>query len=373
MDLSTLPDFSKEILLEEPLEKAFTIPSSWYTRPAFHDLDQEAVFQTHWHLLGHTSQLTETGAYLSGEVAGNPALVIKTAKGLKAFYNVCRHRGGPLVTRPCGVVRMLQCQYHGWTYKLDGTLRGVPRFDRVDLFDRRDFGLVPLEVDTWQGLVFARKGESSLPLETRFSGISQRIHPIDLSTLQHGRREVYDIQCNWKVYVDNYLEGYHLPYVHPELCDMIDVGMYQSEVYPTYSLQFSRLSGQSNGYGASSDTPEGTAYYYYVFPNLALNIMPERLQTNIIQPMGPDSCRVIFDYFYPEVSSTAAQNRIEKDVEASDRIQQEDIEICLHVQKGLRSEAYDRGRFSVECEAGVHHFHSLLKKAYATYVSSQAT
>jgi choline monooxygenase len=160
--------------------------------------------------------------------------------------------------------------------------------------------------------------------------------------------------------MDNYLEGYHVPHVHPELCKLYDYRNYMTEAHRYYSLQHSPLSGQENIYTKS----EGEAYYYCVFPNFMLNILPGRLQTNLVLPLAHNQTLVIFQYYYDDVSSPSAQKMIEDDLEYSDRVQQEDIEICEHVQKGLESRAYDRGRFSVKFEEGVYLFQNLLKQAY---------
>ncbi|NBC17578.1 MAG: Rieske 2Fe-2S domain-containing protein [Bacteroidetes bacterium] len=361
-----LPDLTAETLRTAPLARAETIPSSWYVDPRMHAFEQDAVFARTWQLVGHVGQMPSAGDYLTAAVAGNPVVVVRDRDdGLRAFYNVCRHRGGPLATARCGHARMLQCQYHGWTYRLDGSLRGVPRFDRTELFDKRDYGLVPLAVDTWQGLVFVRledgAGSEIPPLLDVVDGIAGRIAPLRLDRLRFARRVTYDVACNWKVYVDNYLEGYHLPLVHPELCDRLDVRGYTTETFRWYSLQHSGLRGGGDGYYGTDASDDDAAYYYFLFPNVMLNILPGRLQTNIVEPVAASRCRVHFDYFYTD---GASEQRIDEDVAFSDRVQQEDVDICEHVQRGLASRAYDRGRFSVEAEAGVYHFQCLLKDAY---------
>jgi choline monooxygenase len=253
---------------------------------------------------------------------------------------------------------MLQCKYHGWTYKLDGTLRGVPRFDRVDLFDKKDFGLVPIKAEVWQGLVFVKLNPDGKTVASVLKGIAENILPNRLEKKKFFKRVKYDVRCNWKAYVDNYLEGYHLPYVHPELCDVLDVKEYLTETFEHYSLQRSPVKKEGKFY-----SNDGQVFYYFVFPNFMLNILPGRLQTNVVLPVEPNRCTVIFDYLYDDISESN-QRQIQEDIDYSDKVQLEDIMICEAVQKGLESKAYHKGRFSVECEAGVHHFQSLLKRAY---------
>ncbi len=361
--MHTLPDVTPDILRISPLEQSETIPSSWYTDPRFHDFEKNAVFLRTWQYAGSEAQIPNAGDYILATVADNPLIIVRSQEGVvQAFYNVCRHRGGPLAIEPGGHVRVLQCKYHGWTYCLDGSLRGVPRFDRTELFDKKDYGLVPVEVRSWQGLLFVRLADSALETDTLLAGISERIAPQQLDRLQFYRREEYDIMCNWKAYVDNYLEGYHIPLVHPELCKMLDYRLYTTEIHHHYSLQYSPFRDQegNNIYGAA----DGEAYYYFVFPNIMLNILPGRLQVNSVIPVQADRCRVIFDYFYSDTSSPEALRIISDDMKFSDDVQQEDIEICEHVQRGLASRGYDRGRFSVQCEQGVHHFQSMIKDAY---------
>lgn len=343
-----------------PLARAETIPSAWYTDPAFLELDRRAVFGRTWQGVGCAAQVDRPGRYFVAEVAGEPLIVVRGKDNvIRAFYNVCRHRGGPLALTD-GCANALQCKYHGWTYRLDGTLRGVPGMDRTELFDRSDYGLVPVRVECWEGLIFVNLDQNAPPLSEVTAGIAERIAPTQLGTLRFARRVEYAVACNWKVYVDNYLEGYHVPYVHPELARLYDYQQYTTTTSRWCSLQHSPLTGDN----LYSPNGGGEAFYYFLFPNFMLNILPGRLQTNLVLPEGADRCRVIFQYFHDEVDSPAARQRIEADVAYSDGVQAEDAEICALVQRGLGSRSYDRGRFSVRYEAGVHHFQELLREHY---------
>ncbi len=349
-----------------PIERAWTIPSDWFTDETFFNIDRELVISRSWQYIGPAERVREHGQYLTADIAGNPIVVVRDKDGiLRGFYNVCRHRGGPLVTEEHGCVKALQCKYHGWTYWLDGMLRGVPEFDRVDLFDKKDYGLIPVAVCEWQGLLFISLDEQVPPIEEFFSGIRERIAPADLMRMQFHQRISYDIACNWKVYVDNYLEGYHVPIVHPELNKLIDYRRYVTETFRWYSLQYTPFLAEENFYSQG----EGEAFYYFVYPNIMLNILPDRLQTNLVIPTATDRCRVIFDYYYKDTVSPGARDIIAEDMRYSDEIQQEDIEICEQVQRGLNSQAYDRGRYSVKRETGVYHFHALIREAYGRILS----
>lgn len=348
-------------LQQQPIEVAETIPSEWYYDPAFHQWELKAIHHCSWQCIGHINRVKNPGDYFSATVGNNPLLVVRDKENvLRAFYNVCRHRGGPLVTEAEGCVNALQCQYHGWTYWLDGMLRGVPEFDHVKLFDKKDYGLVPLSMEVWQGLIFVNLAKSPMPFAPSVDGISERIAPMELSDLLFHSRVTYDIDCNWKAYVDNYLEGYHIPYVHPELNKLLDYREYVTETSACYSLQHSPFKDDTeNFYGG-----DGEAFYYFIFPNTMLNILPGRLQINQILPLREDRCRVIFDYYYADIKSVDQKAFIAEDIRYSDEIQQEDIDICVRVQQGLASMAYDRGRFSVKREEGVYHFQSLIKEFY---------
>lgn len=366
-DRAAFADVSPRDLDTVPLERSETIPSAWYTDPRFDALERDAVFARSWQHVGHLSQVPNAGDHLITSVAGNPVIVVRGQDGvLRAFYNVCRHRGGPLAMKD-GTCDMLQCKYHGWTYQLDGMLRGVPHFNRVELFDKKDYGLIPLQLDVWEGLVFVTLAEQPRPVAENFTGAAERILPTKLGELKFAQRIDYEVRCNWKVYVDNFLEGYHVPYVHPELVKLYDYQSYVTETYDWYSLQVGPLSGNDNVYGVK----EGEALYYCVFPNFMLNILPGRLQTNLVVPMGPDRCRVEFRYYYADVSSPRAKQLIGDDHDYSEKVQREDIEICERVQEGLASRAYDRGRFSVAFESGVYHFQQLLKQTYRTWLAGR--
>jgi choline monooxygenase len=361
-DPAGFPELADSLLATEPVARSETIPSTWYTDPRFHALDREAIFATTWQGVGHTSMVARPGEYFLTEVAGDPIIVLRDRDGgLRAFYNVCRHRGGPLAIEPAGCVHALTCRYHGWTYLLDGTLRGVPQFDRTELFDRRDFGLVPVRLERWEDFLFVNLDPApGISVAESLAGITERIRPNRLTTKRLVRRRDYRVESNWKVYIDNFLEGYHIPHVHPELNQALDYLRYRTEIHPYYNLQHSPLR-EDNVYTGDGG---GEAFYYWIYPNFMLNVLPNRIQVNLVVPEAHDTCRVVFWYYYDDSTAPGQPERIEADVTASDVVQDEDREICARVQQGLASRAYDRGRFSVEMESGVHHFQQLVKKSY---------
>ena len=278
---------------------------------------------------------------------------------IRAFHNVCRHRAGPIAQCDGLAAKSLRCRYHGWTYGLDGQLKSAPEMQGVEGFDAADVRLPPLAVREWQGLVFACVDETAaMPFAELVAGIEARIGPErDLESFGHHQHVGYGIACNWKVYVDNYLEGYHVPHVHPALNRMLDYRSYGTELARWHSLQWSPLESDPGLYG------DGDALYYWLWPNTMLNILPGRLQTNRVLPLGVDRCRVEFDFYYPVDDSGEARARRDADRAFSDEVQLEDLRICEDVQRGLASGSYVAGRLNPLRESGVHHFQELWRAA----------
>ncbi len=345
-----------------PIDQAETIPSAWYTEKIIYEFEIDHLFNYSWQIVGHINQLQNVGDYILFELSGNPLIIIKDDdENVRAFYNVCKHRGGPLAAKP-GNTKLLQCKYHGWTYKLNGSLHKQPKFEGVEDFDKNDFCLSSVNTIIWEGLIFIALENPAVKLSDLLSGIKEKIAPIDISKYKFYRRVEYEINCNWKVYVDNYLEGYHLPFVHPALSKVLNANEYATETSEHYSLQYSPLQ-ENKIYG------RGEAFYYFIFPNIMLNILPGRLQTNLVLPLSKNKSLIIFDYHFNDFTFSESIKRIEEDITFSDEVQKEDIFICEKVQKGLESKGYDKGRFSPREEKGVYHFQSLLKKHYQCFVS----
>jgi choline monooxygenase len=344
--------------MNKKLDHATALPARYYAGEPMLAMEQGAVFARSWQLVAHQGQLAEPGDHVVEQIAGVPVLLVRGQDGaLRAFPNVCRHRAGPLALCNGKGARALHCKYHGWTYTLEGQLRSAPEMQDAADFKVEDIRLPPLRVHEWQGLVFVALEAHVPAFDEVYAGIAERIAPIDLSAMRYLRRDSYEIDCNWKVYVDNFLEGYHLPHVHPGLSKVLDYRAYDTELFPWQSLQSSPLRNSADIYG------DGEAFYYFVYPNVMLNIMPGRMQTNRILPLGPGRCRVEFDYYYAQ--DEQAQARIAADQAFSDEVQIEDIAICEAVQRGLGSGTYEAGRLCPKRESGVWHFHNLLRTAYA--------
>lgn len=356
--MSTSESDSESDLAAQPLERAHALPARFYAGEANHVLERRAVFAGSWQLLAHASQLTQAGDHVVGEIAGVPLLLVRGTDGeLRALHNVCRHRAGPLALCDGRGAKRLRCHYHGWTYALDGQLLSAPEMPGAPDFDIGAIRLPQARVAAWRGLVFASLDERAPPLDELLDGMDARLADHAIEHYCFHARESYDIACNWKTYVDNYLEGYHVPHIHPELNRMLDYRSYVVETSRWHSLQHSPLESGDALYGS------GEALYWFVWPNTMLNVMPGRMQTNRVLPLGPERCRIVFDYFYPP-DAPGLTERHRQDQAFSDLVQREDVDMCEHVQRGLASGSYVAGRLNPLRENGVHHFHELLREAY---------
>ena len=347
-------------LTPQALDHALALPAHFYTGAAMPALDRGAIFDRSWHVLAHVCQLESSGDHVVADLAGLPVLAVRGKDGqIRAFHNVCRHRAGPIALCDGLGAKALRCRYHGWTYTLDGALKSAPEMSTAADFDVSSIRLPQLQVRLWQGLVFACIADDPPPFDALVAGIDARLgDQRGLAGYGHHQRSHYDIDCNWKVYVDNFLEGYHIPHVHPVLNRMLDYRSYVTEIADQHSLQWSPLESSASLYG------NGDALYYWLWPNTMLNILPGRLQINRVVPKGVDHCRVEFDFYYPRDDSDEAAARRAADLAFSDEVQAEDLGICADVQRGLASGSYVAGRLNPLRESAVHHFHELLRRAY---------
>ncbi|MGC1372023.1 MAG: aromatic ring-hydroxylating dioxygenase subunit alpha [Candidatus Sulfotelmatobacter sp.] len=344
-----------------PLAQASTIPAAWYVDPRIAELERLNVFSRTWQLVARTDQLKAPGQFISTIVAGEPVVVVRGSDGiLRAFYNVCRHHAAAVVTQPCGVASLLHCPYHGWNYGLDGSLKGMPEFDGVENFDRAQNGLVPIRVETWECFVFINLDNSASSLLEFLGGMVKRFAPLGISKLHYFDRRTYNIACNWKVFVDNYLDGgYHVPHLHKGLNSVLDYKQYTIENEDRYCLQSSPMVASDEDAATGSTRKGDRAWYFWQHPNLMVNCYAGYMDTNLVIPVDVDHCHVIFDFYFADVSE-AGREYNEQSVNVGNRVQEEDLGICEDVQRGLKSRAYRAGRLSVRREAGEQLFHRLL-------------
>ena len=345
-----------------PLAEAWTIPATWYTDRRILDLERRTVFARSWQVVGRVDQLREPGQYITCELAGEPIVVVRGAdRRLRGFFNVCRHHAAAIATEPEGRAQNLRCPYHGWTYSLEGDLKGTPDFAGVCNFDQSANGLAPVETASWENWVFVKLDPCGPPLE-EFLGadLIEQVRPLGIENLRWVERRHYVLDCNWKVFVDNFLDGgYHVPHLHKGLNSVLDYTEYGIAIGGRYCLQSSPVVSDGAEAPTGAVRKGERALYYWVYPNFMINWYEGVMDTNLVRPCGIDRTEVIFDFYFADASEQSRDRNLAS-VAVSERIQDEDVAICQSVQRGLNSRAYVAGRLSVRREAGEHLFHKLL-------------
>lgn len=344
--------------IDPAIERAWSLESHLYIDPEVFTAEKERIFARTWQVVGHDSQVARPGDYFTINLLGEPLLIVRGAEGqLRGFYNVCRHRAGP-PAEGCGSRKLFRCGYHGWTYGLDGSLISAPEFEGLRA---EEFALAPVRTEEWSSLIFVNLNAEAKPLMEDLGELPRQAEGFGLSGMKLFERRTYEMRCNWKTYIDNYLEGYHLPSVHPGLNRELDYNAYIVEPYARHVRQFSPIRGAKTGDATPRRYQEAredlTTDYFWSFPNWMLNCYPDNVSLNIILPLETERTRAIFEWYLPEESlgSQAAHDS----VNFSDQIQREDVAICETVQKNLHSRSYHRGRYSVKQEKGVHAFHRM--------------
>jgi choline monooxygenase len=356
-----MPASLNKLQIDADIANAWSLPAPFYTDTAIFAVEKEKIFAKTWQVVGHRHQLTNPGDFFTTELQGEPLLFVRGAQGeLRGFYNVCKHRAGP-PAEGCGSRKLFRCGYHGWTYGLDGKLISAPEFENVQEFDRSYFSLTPVRVEEWFNLIFVNLDPKAEPLVPSLGELPRQAAKFGFDGMKLFERRTYEMKCNWKTYVDNYLEGYHLPSVHPGLNRELDYNAYTVEPYARHVRQFSPIRGAQAGDTSPrryQETSEDlTTDYFWIFPNWMLNCYPDNVSLNIVLPLDAERSLAIFEWYLPEkdLGSPAAK----ASVKFSDQIQIEDVAICETVQKNLHSRSYERGRYSVKQEKGVHAFHRI--------------
>ena len=359
-----------------PLDRASTIPSEWYTDQHIFELEQQTVFSKSWQVAARVDQLRNPGDYVTTEIADEPIVIVRGSDNrIRGFFNVCRHHAAAVMTDASGNAPQMRCPYHGWTYSLEGELKGTPDFTGVCDFDRASNGLIPVETAVWENWILVRTaGGQRAPQNDSIQSwlgapLVNEIGALNLSNLHWFERRTYRIDCNWKVFIDNYLDGgYHVPHLHQGLDSVLDYSSYTIECGQRHCLQSSPMVTGDNAEVAANRTGQ-RALYYWIYPNFMINCYEGVMDTNFVRPLSIDRTEVIFDFYFADVSE-AARERNTASVAVGDQIQKEDLDICASVQRGLKSRVYDAGRLSVRRESGEHLFHRLLHADLKTGVET---
>lgn len=342
-------------------EPGRTLPAAWYTRPEWLELENERIFERSWQFVGWLGKVDAPGSFLTTALGRIPVVVVRGEDGeLRAFVNVCRHRGSELVGDAEGRRRTLQCRYHAWTYDLDGSLRKAPRLDDVDAADP-ELALEQLHLETAGPFVFvtaAREPESLSTLAGAWPPLLAE-SGVDHGNLVLRESRTYDVQANWKILAENFLDCYHCPVSHRGFSRLIDLDTYAGKVHSDVFWHFRSTARaaaiEANTAGIGDLPPERRDLWNFVlWPNFMANIYPGagNISTNRLLPLAADRTLAVYDfYFEPDVTD----EQIRENVEFIDTVQQEDIALCESVQRGLRSGRLDRGRF-VESEVFLDRF-----------------
>ena len=325
-----------------------TLPARWYGDPDVYRAERRAVFARTWQLVARAEQLAGSGSSVHVEVAGFPVVIVRTLGdgGLRAFHDVCAHRGGPLA----GAGSSLVCGYHGWTYDLEGRLVRARDFGSDA---PTDAALRPVAVDVWRGLVFVRLSADDGPsLLDDLGGFAGAAADFPMESFRFDGEVVHELRTNWKTYADNYLEGYHIPIVHPELDGTIDSRRYEVDVHED--------GRWARHHAPARDGSATTGVWLWRHPNLALNVYPDGMNVERFLPAGPARTLVVYWYFF---APDADRADVEESRKLSASLMDEDRAVCEAVQRNLDAGVYDRGPLSPRHEAGVAAFQRWVREA----------
>jgi phenylpropionate dioxygenase-like ring-hydroxylating dioxygenase large terminal subunit len=327
-----------------------TLSWSWYSDPGILRREQERIFRRAWQYIGHLGQVPEPGSYFAGRAGDVPVVVTRAADGeLRAFLNVCRHRGSVLAAGE-GRRETLQCPYHAWTYGLDGALRAAPRGDEIV---QEGVSLLPMALETWGPFVFVAPDGGGEPLRETLGELADAL-PVDGLTFHH--RAGYELEANWKVACENFLECYHCAVAHPGFSAAVDVSpdSYRLEEHARHSSQY-----------APARAGDARGQFHFVWPNLKINVFPGRPNLSIgpIWPDGPERSSGFLDYFFAEGED---EQWIADLLELDDQVGREDKALVENVQRGVRSGVLSEGRLLGESERLIAHFDRLVVEALSS-------
>jgi choline monooxygenase len=369
MDVTALRRRADDEPFDRDPEQSFTIPARYYLDQDILEQEKESIFYRNWFYAGHQSQLTEPGCYLTVQVCDQNILVVRDRQGdLKAYYNVCQHRGHELLFGS-GKVRTITCPYHAWSYGYDGELKAARNTEKLVDFDKCRFSLKPVQVEVFCGLVFVNLDLGAAPLKQQAASLEKEIREFcpRVDEVTFAQRDDYDVASNWKVLVDNFLECYHCAPAHKDFVSLVDMDSYSIEVHEIYSSHVSDAAKTtaSNAYHFEKGEVDFGYAGWFLWPNLTIWIYPGDPNISVLQmiPQGAGRTIEYQDWYLPNPQPTQQQR--DAMVYQRDVLQPEDVGLCESVYRGLHSKGYNQGRFVVDpdrselSEHGVHHFQQL--------------
>lgn len=353
--------------LSSKIESASTLKGSFYNEVGEFERCKSQIFMRSWQLVAEVDRVKLSDSafpfYFMEGLIDEPLLITKDQKdNLYCLSNVCTHRGNILIESPCQLNGLIRCSYHGRKFAADGKFLGMPECEGMENFPSKRDNLPELPLKKWNQFFFTAI-DPTFSFEEMIKPMEERIGwmPIENFVFDANRSQEYLVKANWALYCDNYLEGFHIPFVHKDLSKALDYSSYASEIYSYANLQI----GVARGGELAFDLPMSSvdygkniaAYYFWLFPNLMFNFYPWGLSVNIIKPLKYNLTKVIFkSYVWDE-------SKIDQGAGALlDRVEREDEAIVEKVQKGTNSFLYDQGRYSPKMEKGVYHFHQLIRK-----------
>jgi choline monooxygenase len=354
--------------------RSYTLPARAYFDPAVYAHEQEAVFARSWCYAGHLGALTNPGDYTTCRVAEENILVIRGKDGvLRGFFNVCQHRAHELL-RGSGSAKVITCPYHAWTYYPDGRLRTARGSEQLPDFNKEEFCLKPVRVETLASFVFVNLDPAAPSLQSLSGALETEIRSYcpEIDNLVLAHRATYEVGGNWKNSVDNFLECYHCHVAHSDFCDLVDMSTYRSVCHDIYSSHCGRSGRTANrAYSYSGDDRAQKFGSWWLWPNLSIEVFPGAPNVNIFHhvPVGPEQTMHVFEFYMRQPTPTAEQQDAIRYID--EVLQVEDIRLVESVQRGLKSRGYNQGRFIVDqgrtdmSEHAVHHFHTLVARALA--------
>ena len=346
------------------IDQAETLPASFYRSPEVFDALKENVFVKTWQWVGDDSlvPLSETVhpfVFLDGYLTEPLLLSRDNTDEIRCFTNVCTHRGNIIVNSP-GKAKQLLCMYHGRRFGMDGSFKSMPEFKEAKDFPRACDNLHEFQIRKWGPFIFTGL-DPAFDFTEVLKVMDERVGflPLDQFKLNTNLSKDYLVNCHWALYCDNYLEGFHIPFVHADLNSVLDYGSYTTEIYKHVNLQIGYASGGDEVFDLPAEHIDYgknvAAYYYWVFPNMMFNFYPWGLSVNIVRPIGLNKTKVSFiSYVYDHSKLDSGAGAV------LDKVEREDEFVVEGVHKGVQSRFYQAGRFSPTREKGVHHFHSLL-------------
>ncbi len=345
--------FQNDSTIAHALEMGHTLPARWYADGAVFEEEKRRIFHRSWQYVGHLGQIAKPGDFITTRLGDMPVVIARDVDGsLRAFANVCRHRGSEVVLECAGNRKTLQCHYHGWTYNLDGTLRNAPRANEQASFEKEKLSLVPFSIETWGPMIYVNPDRSARSLSEVIGDLPALFERagVDLARLKMYRRDVYEIASNWKIIIENFNECYHCPIAHPAFSEVIDTDKYSADISHEYFSAY---------HGPLRSAPQYSVNYATLWPTamIALSTHPMAMQVLCVYPIDAGHTRETIDYYFAE---DATDDQIREYKELSDLVQREDVILCESVQRGLASGAIEHGTLMQSREQGIQHFQRLV-------------